>query len=79
MIYNMNMATKWKVTSVQTTSSAMCNKGAEGAVWRDAEDGELEKLSRGATVVARESMKRINAQKAQDCRKQMLQELLSAK
>ena len=79
MIYNVSMATKWKVTSVHISTPTNKGKGSGDIVWHDTEEGELEKISRGATLVARESLKGINVQKAQDCRKRMLQELLSAK
>ncbi len=79
MIYNASMATKWKVTSVSPADAASDARSGSGVVWRDTEESELEKLSRGATEVARESMKRIDAQKARACRKKMLQELMAAR
>ena len=45
----------------------------------DAEELELEKLSKGATRIARESMRLIDAQKAEFCRKQMLKDILSTR
>lgn len=75
MGYNASMATKWKVTAAYKPQQ---DNGA-GVNTQDAEEPELEKLSRGATLVARESMKLLDAQKAQACRQQMIQELLSAK
>lgn len=45
----------------------------------DEEEQELAKLSKAATAAARESLKLIDARKAEACRKQMLKELLSAK
>jgi hypothetical protein len=47
--------------------------------WEDTEVAELEKLARQATAAARQSMKLINADKAEACRKQLLREMKEAK
>lgn len=73
------MATKWKITSVYDDNRVPCSKKGSVRAWTDTEEPELEKLAKGATAVARESMKHINVEKARACRRKMIQELLSAK
>lgn len=75
MKYNTGMATKWKV-SVQYATR---NKQRARIPIVDAEYPELEMLSRGATVIARESLKLVDAKIAQACRAQLMREHKSAK
>lgn len=79
MEYNATMATHWKITPPQNKSTASAEGMRCAGVAIDAEELELEKLSRGATRHARESMRLIDAQKAEFCRKQMLKDILSTR
>lgn len=45
--------------------------------WDDSEDRELELLARGAGKLARESLQRMDKDKAEECRKKLLQEMLT--
>ena len=69
------MATRWIITPVQKKPSPENGELAD----LDVEKQELDKLAKGATEAARASMKLIDSQKAHACRKQMLQEMLTAK
>lgn len=46
--------------------------------WDDSEEQELEWLARGASDLARESLKDIDKAKADDCLKKMLDEIKNA-
>ena len=46
--------------------------------WDDTEDAELEWLARGASELARRSLKDIDRVKAEECRKKMLDEMRKA-
>ena len=74
------MSKQWKITfAYNTPGGSPQNEGNAIPVWNDDEEPELAKLSKAATAAARESLKLIDARKAEACRKQMLKELLSAK
>ena len=73
------MATHWKITPPQNKATASADGVRCAGVANDAEELELEKLSRGATRIARESMRLIDTQKADSCRKQMLKDILSTR
>ena len=79
MGYNASMATHWKITPPRSKGNAAADETRCAGVSIDAEELELEKLSRGATKIARESMRLIDAQKAESCRKQMLKDILTAR
>ena len=46
--------------------------------WDDSEEKELEWLARGAGALAHESLRELDAQKAAECRKKMLNEVRTA-
>lgn len=79
MGYNATMETHWKITPPQNKATASADGTRCAGVAIDAEELELEILSRGATRIARESMRLIDAQKAESCRKQMLKDILSTR
>ena len=79
MAYNGRMATSWKIYQHTDASPAGEGKGTLSAKWDDTEAAELVKLARGATETARQSIKLINAAKAEACRKQLLQEMKGAR
>lgn len=43
--------------------------------WDDSEERELEWLARGASALARKSMRSIDPNKAEECRKKLLEEI----
>ena len=74
------MSKQWKITFAYNTPGGSSQKEGDSVPpSNDDEEQELAKLSKAATAAARESMKLIDAQKAEACRRQMLKELLSAK
>lgn len=73
------MAGHWKITVAKESVHSCTGERLVVAQRADAEDAELERLSKGATRVARESMRLIDAKKAELCRKQMLKDILTAR
>ncbi len=49
------------------------------ANWDDSEERELEKLAHGASVLAWKSLSQIDKDKADECRKRMLEEMKSSR
>ena len=79
MEYNADMATCWKVYAPAKKAADGVRPDSQSNRWEDTEAAELEKLARKATETARQSMKYINADKAEACRKQLLQEMKEAR
>lgn len=73
------MATYWKVYAPAEKAADRTRPDSQSNRWEDTEVAELEKLARQATAAARQSMKFINADKAEACRKQLLREMKEAK
>ena len=73
------MAGQWKITFAQKADDSDADNLRFAMQQADSEDAELEKLSKGATRVARESMRHIDAKKAESCRKQMLKDILASR
>lgn len=79
MGYNAGMVKGWKITRSDDAAVVSAQPQQGSVVWDDNEDVELEKLSRKATETARKSLAQICRGKAQERRKQMLEELRAAR
>lgn len=79
MGYNVGMVKGWKITRSDDAAVVSAQPQQGSVVWDDNEDAELEKLSRKATETARKSLAQICRGKAQERRKQMLEELRAAR
>ena len=79
MGYNVGMVKGWKITRSDDAAVVSAQPPRWSVVWDDNEDAELEKLSRKATETARKSLAQICRGKAQERRKQMLEELRAAR
>ena len=78
MAYNASMATNWKIYKPAESTDKAAVERFSVSKWEDSEVAELTKLARSATETARQSIKLINAAKAEACRKQLLQEMKTA-
>lgn len=72
------MVTYWKIKRTSNQQQQVEKSDLPSAEWDDSEDRELEALAKGASSLAREEVARIDAQKAEECRKQMLQQVLKS-
>lgn len=71
------MATKWKIYApAEDTKNSM---NPQSTKWEDTEAADLNELARKASETARQSMKLINAAKAEACRQQLLREMKEAR
>ena len=77
--YNAALAMCWKVFAPAVKTAGGACPDSQSNRWEDSEIAELEKLARQATKAARQSMKLINTDKEEACRKQLLREKKEAK
>ena len=75
--YNTHMVVYVQVKKSQGTPPEIKIQQIPPAGWDDSEDRELELLARGAGELARKSLQKIDKDKAEECRKKLLQEMLT--
>lgn len=72
------MVTYWNIKRAPGQQQQVEKSAQPPADWDDSEDRELELLAKGASSLARENVRRVDAQKAEACRKEMLQQILKS-
>lgn len=75
--YNTPMVVYVQVKKPQGREPEITIQQTPPAGWDDSEDRELDWLARGAGKLARESLQKMDKDKAEECRKKLLQEMLT--